>query len=316
MIVFQKFEGNAFLIRIPNAQTRLRVLNQRLWQVEGQTMFVANWEPGVIPAKPELTSAPIWLELRNVPLQFFNDDGLERIASLVGDPKFLHPSTANKSNLEVAKVFTIIDPRKPLPEAVNVQFDNGEIQRILVSSPWMPPICSHCKGVGHSLKRCLTAPVTCKSCNSTSHLAEKCPRIKGNGARKPSSVKGKAKPLEPASNPLPIQNPVETAQTVQKGMVSAVKSRPEGVNAQPSASQPATQRGDSSKAAGKKVLEEVSDREHSRVSEAEPDSSDTLSSEEGEIFEDDFVSEEEHEYLEVVSKRNRRNLRGSGSKLH
>lgn len=99
-------------------------------------MFVDNWEPGIVPSKPELTSAPIWLELRNVPLQFFNEDGLERIAGLVGNPKFLHPMTANKSNLEVAKVFTIIDPRKPLPEAVNVQFDSGLISRVLVSSPW------------------------------------------------------------------------------------------------------------------------------------------------------------------------------------
>ncbi|RID76986.1 LOW QUALITY PROTEIN: hypothetical protein BRARA_B03932 [Brassica rapa] len=139
-ISVSKMEGHSFLFRIPNANTRSRVIYQRLWQIEGQTMFVDKWEPGVIPAKPELTSAPIWLELRQVPFQFFNEDGLERIAGLVGHPKFLHPSTANKTNLEVAKVFTIIDPRKPLPEAVNVQFDSGDISRVLVSSPWMPPV--------------------------------------------------------------------------------------------------------------------------------------------------------------------------------
>ncbi|CAN7103467.1 unnamed protein product, partial [Brassica rapa subsp. narinosa] len=118
-IAVSKMEGFSFLFRIPNAATRNRVIKQCLWQIEGQTMFVDKWEPGTVPVKPELTSAPIWLELRKVPFQFFNEDGLERIAGLVGHPKFLHPSTANKTNLEVAKVFTIIDPRKPLPEAVN-----------------------------------------------------------------------------------------------------------------------------------------------------------------------------------------------------
>lgn len=54
-----RLEGNAFLFRIPNSQTRRRVLNQRLWKIEGQTMFVANWEPGMVPVKLELTSAPI-----------------------------------------------------------------------------------------------------------------------------------------------------------------------------------------------------------------------------------------------------------------
>lgn len=46
-ISVSRMEGNAFLFRIPNVQTHRRVLNQRLWQIDGQTMFVA-----------ELTSAP------------------------------------------------------------------------------------------------------------------------------------------------------------------------------------------------------------------------------------------------------------------
>lgn len=148
-----EMEGNSFLFSIMNAFTRNRVVNQRLWQIEGQTMFVASWEPGVKPFKSELTSAPILLELRKVSFQFFNDEGLEHIAGLVGEPKCLHPATVNKTNLEVAKVFTIIDLRKPLPEIVNVQFDPGVINRVLVSSPWMPPICEHCREIVHNIKR-------------------------------------------------------------------------------------------------------------------------------------------------------------------
>lgn len=186
-ITVSKMEGFAFLFRIPNASTRNYVLKQRLWQIEGQTMFVDKWEPGVIPTKPELTSAPIWLELRNVPFQFFNEDGLERIAGLVGDPKFLHPNTANKTVLDVAKVFTIIDPRKPLPEAVNVRFDSGDIARVLVSSPWMPPVCDLCHEIGHTTKRCKRDPKSCSICKSTTHSTDKCTRVKQpEEKRKPS----------------------------------------------------------------------------------------------------------------------------------
>ncbi|XP_018443404.1 uncharacterized protein LOC108815258 [Raphanus sativus] len=139
-------------------------------------MFVDKWEPGVVPTKPELTSAPIWLELRQVLFQFFNEDGLERIAGLVGHPKFLHPATANKTNLEVAKVFTVIDPRKPLPEAVNVQFESGEISRVLVSSPWMPPVCECCKEIGHVTRRCPAAVKSCTHCKSPDHTLLHCPQ--------------------------------------------------------------------------------------------------------------------------------------------
>lgn len=183
-IVVSKMAGNAFLFRIPNAFTRSRVLNQRLWQIDGLTMFVAKWDPGVVPAKPELKSAPIWLELRNVPLQVFHEEGLERIAGLVGDPKFLHPTTANKTNLEVAKVFTLIDPRKPLPKAVNVQFDYGAVQRILVSSLWMPPVCGQCKEIGHNLRHCKEAPITCTECHSSTHSSLQCPKLIINGPKK------------------------------------------------------------------------------------------------------------------------------------
>lgn len=215
-IAVSKMEGFAFLFRIPNAATRDRVVKQRLWLIEGQTMFVDKWEPGVVPTKPELTSAPIWLELRKVPLQFFNEDGLERIAGLVGHPKYLHPTTANKTNLEVAKVFTIIDPRKPLPEAVNVQFDSGEISRVLVSSPWMPPVCSICKEIGHVDRRCPSAPKACSGCKSVAHVFANCPerkrtdttkrktrrsRSRGKQVWKEVDLNGEAPPTKPRPQP-------------------------------------------------------------------------------------------------------------------
>ncbi|KFK35740.1 hypothetical protein AALP_AA4G030400 [Arabis alpina] len=162
-------------VKIPNGVIER---NKKSWE-----FFIL----GVIPVKPELTSAPIWLELRNVPFQFFNEEGLEHIVGLVGEPKGLHPDTENKTNLEVAKVLTIIDPRRPLPEVVNAQFESGEIRRINVSSPWMPPVCTHCKEVGHSLKHCKRAPVTCKGCKATTHSDDKCPRSSKLGPNKTGS---------------------------------------------------------------------------------------------------------------------------------
>ncbi|KAL0854851.1 hypothetical protein Bca101_060003 [Brassica carinata] len=136
-ITVSKMEGFAFLLRIPNASTRAYVLKKFLWHIEGQTMFVAKWEP-----------------------------------SIVGDPKFLHPQTANKTNLE--------------------------IRRIRVSSPWMPPVCSFCKEIGHSLKRCKKAPITCKICKSSGHFQADCTRAKRKTGAKPASNHG---PLNVTSDP-------------------------------------------------------------------------------------------------------------------
>lgn len=175
-ISVSKMDGKAFLFRVPCPNARRRILNQCLWQVDGQTMFVAKWSPGVKPEKPSLSTVPVWLDLTGVPLQFFNEDALKEIASLVGHPICLHPSTENLTNLEVAKVYTVIDPRQPLPEAVNAQFESGEVVRIQVSSPWLPSLCSHCSKVDHTISKCPNAPPRCEFCRSVKHSSEACPR--------------------------------------------------------------------------------------------------------------------------------------------
>lgn len=83
-------DGHAFLFRVPCPNARRKILSQCLWQVEGQTMFVAKWAPGPLQEKPELSMVPVWLDFTGVPLQFFNRDALKEIAGLVGHPICLH----------------------------------------------------------------------------------------------------------------------------------------------------------------------------------------------------------------------------------
>lgn len=86
---------------------------------EGQTMFVAKWAQRLKPVKPELMSAPVWLEFKNVPHQFWSKEGFEHIEGMVEHPLLVHSSTLNMTNLELGKVLTVIDPRKPLPKGVD-----------------------------------------------------------------------------------------------------------------------------------------------------------------------------------------------------
>lgn len=294
-VTVSKMEGFAFLFRIPNASTRNRVINQRLWQILGQMMFVAKWEPCVIPVKPELSSAPIWLELRNVPLQFFHEEGLEHIAGLVGDPKFLHPSTANKTNLEVAKVFTLIDPRKPLPEAVNVQFDSGQVKRVLVSSPWMPPVCEHCKEIGHVIRRCPTAPPSCSSCKSSSHSSAHCPRAKSpTSKRKYQRKKFVAAPVVVADATNTTQ--LDTKAVAPSSPKALLIGECSGVTIQ-------------RKSEDAIIYAQKDKIEH--VSEVEEDSSNVLSSE---PEEEASLGDEFLDFTEVSPRRRQSGLRGKGLK--
>lgn len=188
-ITVSKMDGHAFLFRVPCPNARRRILAQSLWQIDGQTMFVAKWSPGLQQVKPELEMVPVWLEFTGVPLQFFNPDALKEIAGIVGHPICLHPSTEQLTNIEVAKVYTFIDPRKPLPEFVNARFESGDTRRISVSSPFLPSLCSYCKKVGHTISRCKAAPKTCTLCNSVRHVTVDCPRYNREKAKGKAPVK-------------------------------------------------------------------------------------------------------------------------------
>lgn len=78
-ITVLKLGPKTVLIKIPCSATRNRVLSQGMWHIEGQSMFVVDYTPSLNPAMPELTEAPVWLELRGVPPQFFSEKGLNTL---------------------------------------------------------------------------------------------------------------------------------------------------------------------------------------------------------------------------------------------
>ncbi|CAF1893241.1 unnamed protein product [Brassica oleracea var. botrytis] len=211
-IAVSKMDGNAFLFRVPCPNARRRILSQCLWQIDGQTMIEAKWAPGVTPGKPSLSTVPVWLDFTGVPLQFFNKDALKEIEGLVGHPLKLHPSTENLTNIEVANVYTVIDPRKPMSEAVNAQFESGEVFWITVSCPWLPSLCSHCLKVGHTISRCPSAPPKCAICRSVKHDSCSCPRASDGTANRASRPTKAPSTQRPGKAPIASQFPIVASQ--------------------------------------------------------------------------------------------------------
>ena len=234
------------------------------------------------------------------------------------DPKFLHPDTANKRNLEVAKVFTIIDPRKPLPEAVNVKFASGAICRVEVSSPWMPPVCTHCKEVGHSLKRCRAAPAQCKVCNSTVHSIESCPKNKVQ-TEKVKQRRRRSKTPKPVSKEgewvvVGSRSRVIFLEPSNAVLLSpAAKIGNEASSSDPQLDPIIKSKGKGSVLKGKGKGKVAQIAVVSSSSEEEPDSSDIPSDQSEEETTD---LEDEMQFTEVLSQRQQRSARGKSPKSH
>ncbi|XP_048611395.1 uncharacterized protein LOC125585776 [Brassica napus] len=291
-------------------------------------MFVTKWSPGIQQIKPELEMVPVWLEFTGVPLQFFNKDALKEIA-MVGHPLCLHPATENLTNIEVAKVYTVIDPRKPLPEFVNARFECGDTRRIAVTSPWLPSLCSFCKKFGHTITRCKHALKTCLTCNSVKHPTALCPRTNHSVADKEKHEKKEGKKREgkkPIKSLLPIVGqPAVTTNTVDpKNAKLPAPKRTAGTHKEKPADAPAYKEiltsslspsiADIAASPGSQDLSaEGCFEDHQQTSTGSSGSfSDIPLSEE-----DDNPSDDEDEFIEFFSKRHKKrakaNARARGS---
>lgn len=153
----------------------------------------------------------------------------------------------------------------------------------------MPPVCSHCKEIGHSVKRCKLAPVSCSGCKSTAYSLEGCPRRKKKKTM-PYRVKA-APPTGIQADSSEMQFPLlkETGTPVSpnpalKGQILI---------------------GETSASGGTSA----------GVSGAEADSSD-ISSSFSDSSESDDHEDDDFGFTEVVSSRQRRRERGASLKLN
>lgn len=139
--------------RIPNLADRNRIIRRGMWNLAGIPVVVTKWSPVKEKEKPQAQSIPMWVHLKNVPLDMFSWQGLSFVSSPIGTPVRLHPETAQCLDLEVAKIFVRVDLTKDLPQKMNFNIKGKEFL-VEYSYPWLPTKCYKCEKWGHAAKVC------------------------------------------------------------------------------------------------------------------------------------------------------------------
>lgn len=94
-----------------------------MWNLAGIPVVMSKWSPFVEEDQPEEKSMPLWVHLKNVPINMVSWKGLSLIASPVGVPARFHPETAQCINLKLPKIFVNADLTKELPRAMNFKLN-------------------------------------------------------------------------------------------------------------------------------------------------------------------------------------------------
>ncbi|KAL7184707.1 hypothetical protein ACSBR2_026785 [Camellia fascicularis] len=80
------------------------VLEGGPWYIGGFNLILKKWKRMMKLTKEKVTKVPVWVKFFNVPLEYWDSDGLSRIASAVGQPLFMDNLTEQGSRVAFARV--------------------------------------------------------------------------------------------------------------------------------------------------------------------------------------------------------------------
>ncbi|KAL1200688.1 hypothetical protein V5N11_019868 [Cardamine amara subsp. amara] len=148
MIDVHVINSTIMKFRISNPVTRNRVLRRGMWNLAEVPVIMSKWTHFLKEKSPEISSVPLWVHLKNVPIEMFSWKGLSFVTSAVGEPICLHPDTAQCLDVKVAKVFVKADLTKDFSKSKNLNY-KGKNKMVEYSYLWLPPKCSLCEKWGH-----------------------------------------------------------------------------------------------------------------------------------------------------------------------
>jgi hypothetical protein len=149
------------------------------WLIGKSTLALKKWKPNMDLSGSFVESAPVWIKLPGLPMEFWNENIFRGIASILGDLLAIDSATAARSRLVHARLCVNVAKDLNLPKHIEISSRLGV---------WNQPIEYE------------SFPFACYICFQTGHPALKCPNKKADDfkrdvdPKKSSKMVWKAKP--------------------------------------------------------------------------------------------------------------------------
>ncbi|XP_026452041.1 uncharacterized protein LOC113352439 [Papaver somniferum] len=141
-----------FTIKLDNERYQ-SYIKAGLWEVYNQTLWIRNWIPDFRPELHRTSSAMVWVHYPGPSLEYWDEQILFKIISVLGEPVKVDEATLNFENGLYPRVLIKIDLAKKIPHKlwIKTKFE-GFMQSVLLTK--LPKFCHHYKIVGHLQDEC------------------------------------------------------------------------------------------------------------------------------------------------------------------
>ncbi|GJZ07411.1 zinc knuckle CX2CX4HX4C containing protein [Tanacetum coccineum] len=133
------------------------------WMICKSPIILKKWNISTGLCMDELTRIPMWVKIRDVPIQAFTEDGLSIIASKFGKPIMLDSYTSSMcieswGRSGFARCLIEINAEDVLQDSLNIgipcEGDGFSIETVSIEYEWKPPRYDLCKIFSHSHDCC------------------------------------------------------------------------------------------------------------------------------------------------------------------
>ncbi|XP_028105702.1 uncharacterized protein LOC114304747 [Camellia sinensis] len=159
LVEILKNDDGFFFFMFENRDCCIDVLEGGPWYVSGFLLILKQWHRMMKLSKEDKKTIPSWVKFFNIPLEYWDGEGLGRVASAVGVPLFMDQLTSSGSRISFARLCVDISAESAFPDSFLLT-DGDASMNIHVEYQGVPSRCTHCHVFGHETKTCLSAQVT------------------------------------------------------------------------------------------------------------------------------------------------------------
>ncbi|XP_039141982.1 uncharacterized protein LOC120279183 [Dioscorea cayenensis subsp. rotundata] len=158
-VLISDLPNGFLLLRCDSHDTLKHLLCDGPWSINGIILQLSPWEPFFEPAFAKLSTAAVWVQLHNLPVEFWDGNSLEMVTAHLGNLLKIDELTASLSRSKFARVCLEIDLAKPLNRGFWIGDESHRVF-VVVLYERLPTFCYSCGVIGHGSKNCSHSTTT------------------------------------------------------------------------------------------------------------------------------------------------------------
>ncbi|XP_009792300.1 uncharacterized protein [Nicotiana sylvestris] len=119
------------------------------YTINGRPMILKQWTPDFDIKAEFLMEIPFWITIPNLPMSYWGNKTLSKLANVIGKPLFADECTTKQTRTSYARILVEANVTKQLPTELTVQETSGKKIQLQVEYELKPQYCINCMKIGH-----------------------------------------------------------------------------------------------------------------------------------------------------------------------